>query len=105
MASGESLTRLRNNLTSSYDFSVRTAFELVGAGRQLRAEEFMEFMRGQGIELSREEAGCLYKVVDPRGLGQASTQMLADFIALKFTTPKEDEIFDECEVLPKMKDR
>jgi Ca2+-binding EF-hand superfamily protein len=76
------LMELHQTLISSFDFDANQIFKLLSNnGEFVTGEDLLAFFAESGREISREEVGCLLRVVDKRGEGQLYIGDFKHFLA------------------------
>ena len=89
---------------NSYDFDPNAAFEVLSHGNNcITGEGIDKFMRDNGEEMSREELGCLIKLIDKKGEAKIHKSDFKSYLAT-LGLKKEHEIFDELSPIPALKD-
>ena len=76
---------------------------LSGGKEKITPESIQAFMEENGRELSREEIGCVIKLIDKKGEAKIHRQDLKSYLAT-MGLKKEHEIFDELSPIPALKD-
>jgi hypothetical protein len=95
---------LHGTLLSSFDFDADQIFAMIsGNGEFITGEDLLGFVGEFGREMSREEAGCLLRIVDKQGEGQIYIDDFKHFFAT-LGLRKEHEIFDELSPIPALRE-
>lgn len=95
---------LNNSLVSSFDFNANNIFDILSLdGQTVTAEDIDNFMKQNLVELSREEIGCILRLIDKKGEGHLYLDDFKLYLAT-LGLKKEHEIFDELSPIPALKD-
>lgn len=97
------LGEYNNALINSYDFDADAAFSILGNGNKwITGESINDFMLENSYELSKEELGCLVKLMDRKGVGKIHPSNFKNYLAT-LNLKKPHEIFDELSPIPALK--
>lgn len=95
---------LHQTLLSSFDFDAAHIFSIISSnGESITGEDIERFIAGFQREISKEEVGCLLRVIDKKGEGQLFLDDFKFFLAT-LGLKKEHEIFDELSPIPALKE-
>lgn len=73
---------LHQALLSSFDFDASHIFSLISTnGEAISGEDILNFIGGYQREVSKEEVGCLIRVMDKKGEGQIFINDFKYFLA------------------------
>ncbi len=73
---------LHQALLSSFDFDADHIFSLISSnGEAISGEDILNFIAGYEREISKEEVGCLLRVIDKKGEGQLFVNDFKYFLA------------------------
>lgn len=73
---------LHQALLSSFDFDADHIFSLISSnGEAITGEDILNFIAGYEREISKEEVGCLLRVIDKKGEGQLFVNDFKYFLA------------------------
>lgn len=73
---------LHQTLLSSFDFDAAHIFSIISSnGESITGEDIERFIAGFQREISKEEVGCLLRVIDKKGEGQLFLDDFKFFLA------------------------
>eukprot|EP00919_Chromeraceae_sp_WS-2016_P053342 GHVR01126689.1.p1 GENE.GHVR01126689.1~~GHVR01126689.1.p1 ORF type:complete len:127 (+),score=15.85 GHVR01126689.1:658-1038(+) len=97
------LMEYNNSLVSSFDFDVNQVFEIMSKDKKtIKAEDIQVFMEDNEVEMSKEEIGCVIRLIDKKGEGHVHRDDFKVYLAT-LGLKKEHEIFDELSPIPALK--
>ena len=69
-------------MINSFDFNADKIFDLLSCGeKKITPETIQMFMEDNGYELSREEIGCVIKLIDKKGEARINKKDLNSYLA------------------------